>query len=157
MDDLRKAYRTAVVIGLALMASLLVYWILVGLFEQGTVTITTAPLPVHTLQIIKVVLLGATAAIFFLIRFVGNRILARPDRPLASGAPPHGPLVTAAVYIFALCELPALFGLVLYFLGRNTADFYLFLLLSLFFFSIHFPKFSQWEEWYRQRDGGRRP
>jgi len=47
--------------------------------------------------------------------------------------------------------VPAIFGLVLYFLTRNVTDFYLFLITSLFFFSFHFPKFSQWEAWSRQR------
>jgi hypothetical protein len=154
MEDLRKTYRTTVIIGVAMMASLLVYLIVVGLFEQGTVTITTSPLPDNVLQVIKFVLLGLTVVNFFLIRYVGNRILTpgdQKDKRFSLGSTPAGPLVNAAVVTFALCELPAILGLIMYFLGRNTADFYLFLLISLFFFSIHFPRLSQWEEWYRQQ------
>jgi hypothetical protein len=76
-----------------------------------------------------------------------------PDaRSRQSGEPPEfGILTTAAVITYALCEAPAIFGLVLFFLGRNSSDFHLFLLCSLFYFAVYFPKFSRWEEWYRDQ------
>jgi F0F1-type ATP synthase membrane subunit c/vacuolar-type H+-ATPase subunit K len=161
MDKLRAAYRVAVIIGLAMMASLLVYLILVGLFEKGYVEIKTSAVPGSLLEIIKFVLLGASVVSFFLIRVLSNKILSAGrgregisggrSRPTAGIAPEFGPLVTAAVVTFALCEAPAIFGLVLFFLGRNSADFHLFLLISLVFFATKFPRFSQWEEWYREQ------
>lgn len=30
---------------------------------------------------------------------------------------------------------------------------YLFLMISLFLFSVNFPRFSRWEEWYRRQRG----
>jgi len=115
-------------------------------------------------EIIKFALIGVAVVIFFVIRFVNSLLLkgkgeggtAPGDRAgQPSGKLPEiGVLTTAAVVTFALCEAPAVFGLVLFLLGRNTSDFYLFLLISLFYFAVYFPKFSTWEEWYRGQQPG---
>jgi len=164
MDKLRAAYCVAVIIGLAMMASLLVYAAIVGILDKGTVQLRSVPsLSGSQIEIMKFILLGISAAVFFVIRFVNNQVLnasgeqakkldQRP--PLAKGiAPESGRLTTAAVITFALCESPAIFGLVLFFIGRNSSDFYLFMLISLFYFAVYFPKFSQWEEWCRKQNG----
>lgn len=74
-----------------------------------------------------------------------------------TGPPRASHLSSAAwaprIVTYALCEAPALFGLVLFFLGRNPSDFHIFQLISLFFFAAYFPRFSQWEEWYRRQQG----
>jgi F0F1-type ATP synthase membrane subunit c/vacuolar-type H+-ATPase subunit K len=163
MDKLRAAYRVAVIIGLAMMASLLVYAAIVGILEKGTVEFHGPAMADSQLELIKFALLGLTAILFFIIRFInakiltaegekGNKLDARTRQ--SSGVPPEfGRLTTAAVVTYALYETPAIFGLVLFFIGRNSSDFHLFLLISLFFFAIYFPKFSQWEEWYRKLQG----
>ena len=167
MDKLRAAYRTTVIIGLAMMASLVIYLVIVSLIDAGTIPHKGTAMTGQPLELIKFALLGISAVIFFLIRTLPNKLLTAVGKEgkgtgirqqvSAGAASEFGPLVAAAVVTFALCEVPAIFGLVLYFLGRSTTDFYLFLLISLFLFSIHFPKFSQWEEWYRDRgrEGGR--
>jgi hypothetical protein len=166
MDKLRAAYRVAVIIGLAMMATLLVYAAIVGILEKDPALIRgTTALPGSQVEIIKFALIGMTVVIFFVIRFV-NALLLKPkgeggavtDARLrqSSGAPPEfGILTTAAVITYALCEAPAIFGLVLFFLGGNSSDFHLFLFISLFFFAVYFPKFSRWEEWYRDQAGRR--
>ncbi|MEK6744249.1 MAG: hypothetical protein AABZ15_11585 [Nitrospirota bacterium] len=164
MDDLRKAYRIVVIIGLAMMASLLVYAAVVGILDKEPALIRSAPaLSGSQTEILKFALLGISVVVFFVIRFVNDQVLnasgeqakkldQRP--PLAKGiAPEFGRLTTAAVITYALCESPAIFGLVLFFLGRSPSDFHIFLLISLFFFAVHFPKFSRWEEWYRKQQG----
>jgi len=167
MDKLRATYRTVVIIGLAIMASLVVYVAIVGFLEDKKIELQGTPaLSGNEIEILKFVLLGGAGVILFLIKFLSVRILNAGKAqggmpgPQAGGtsgiSPEFGPLVTAAVVTFALCETPAIFGLVLYFIGRNTTDFYLFLIVSMFFFATNFPKFSQWEEWYRQRSGGQR-
>lgn len=161
MDNQRTAYRVSVIIGLAMMASLVVYLIVVVLIQNGTIALREqAALPVSTLERIRFVSLGIGVIVALLVRPIARRVLNTggdvgavrdaPSRPEAV-ASDTGPLATAAVITYALCEVPAIFGLVLYVLGRDVSDFYLFLILSLFSFSIHFPKFRQWEEWSRQR------
>ena len=55
-------------------------------------------------------------------------------------------LAQAAVITFALCEAVALFGLVLFLLAGNAMDFYVFMVISLGFFYLFFPKYAQWEQ-----------
>jgi len=147
------------------MASLLVYAAIVGLLEQGTIAFDAPAMAGSQVEIVKFVLIGLAAVIFFVIRFVnglllkpkGNEGTSRDARSRQSVAAPElGVLTTAAVVTYGLCEAPAVFGLVLFFLGGNSSDFYLFLLCSLFYFAVYFPKFSQWEEWYREQQGRRR-
>jgi hypothetical protein len=161
MDKLRAAYRVTVIIGLAMMASLVVYFVIVGLFENGTIVLQGPPaLPAGQLELLKFIFLGIAIAVVLLARPLSGRILnagsqgighTRQPRFEPSAGPYTGPLTVAAVLTYALSEVPAILGLALYFLGRSRTDFYIFLLISLFSFSYTFPKFSQWEEWYRQQ------
>jgi F0F1-type ATP synthase membrane subunit c/vacuolar-type H+-ATPase subunit K len=163
MDKLRAAYRVAVIIGLAMIASLLVYATIVGILEKGTVEIHGTAMAGSQLELIKFVLLGLTVILFFVIRVFNTKFLNAEGEQgkmldsrfrLTPGvAPEFSRLTTTAIVTYALCEAPAIFGLVLFFIGRNSSDFYLFMLISLFFFAIHFPRFSQWEEWYRKQQG----
>jgi len=148
-----------VVIGLAMMASLLVYAVIVGVFEKAGGSTAGSALAGTEIEILKFSLMGVSAVLFFFIRFINTRILAvgeeqaeRP-RPPTGVLPEIGRLTTASVVTYALCEAPAILGLVLFFLGGQASDFHLFLLTSLFFFAVHFPRFSSWEEWYRQQQG----
>lgn len=165
MDKLRAVYRTTVFIGLALMASLVIYLIIVQLFESGTFgPLGDAAFSGSRFEVLKFALIGSSAIIFFLIRSLNSKVLhsaeaqdqaPAPRRTTAPGVTAEfGKLSTAAIITFALCEIPAIFGLVLYFLGRNATDFYLFLIISMFFFASHFPRFSQWEAWHRRQQAG---
>lgn len=165
MDELRKTYRVNVIIGLAMMASLVIYLVIVGLIEGGALPLKGGPsLAGSAYEIVQFVLLGISVVVFFVIRIV-NRLMLGPREE--QGAPtrqrvtrdPGGEteftrLTTAAIITYALCETPAIFGLVLYFLGRRVTDFHLFLLVSFFFFATYFPRYGQWEEWYRKQGPG---
>jgi hypothetical protein len=59
--------------------------------------------------------------------------------------------MNAAVITDTFCESIAVLGLVLHFLGGSPTDFYVFMLISLFFFSVYFPKYRRWEEWMKGR------
>jgi hypothetical protein len=65
-------------------------------------------------------------------------------------------LPQAAVITFALCEAVALLGLVLFLLGGNAMDFYVFMVISLGFFYLFFPKYEQWENLIKSNIAGRR-
>lgn len=160
MEELKKTYRIAVIIGLAMMASVLGYAIIVGILEQGSVKLRGIPtLSGNQLDQVKYLLMGASLVIFFLVRFLPGRILGSGE-PMQGGQgssmqnPETGRknmqrLLISAIVTYALCETPAIFGLILYLLGRVFSDFTFFLLISLFFFGIHFPRYSQWEQWLR--------
>jgi F0F1-type ATP synthase membrane subunit c/vacuolar-type H+-ATPase subunit K len=155
MNDLRKAYRTTMLIGLWMMGGVFIYAIVVEFVKSRGSSIGAAS-PMPSDDILRYVLLGIAAVIFFLIRVINNHFLAGDVRIPGTGAasrysPDIQRLMTAAVITFALCESIAVLGLVLFFLGGSPADFYVFMLISLFFFSVYFPKYGRWEEWMRER------
>ena len=55
-------------------------------------------------------------------------------------------LPQAAIISFALCESVALLGLVLFLLAGNSMVFYIFMMISLGFFYLFFPKYEQREQ-----------
>lgn len=154
MDDLKKAYRVTVAIGLAMMGSLVVYLLLTAVLDQP------AAIPEGPGDELFYLFIGISAVIFFVIPAVNARMLDPGEERRGSAAagvvPRIQKLQNAAIATFALCEVPAILGLVLYFLGRTATDAYLFLVIALFFFATYFPKFSKWEEWYRDHGQGAR-
>jgi hypothetical protein len=47
-------------------------------------------------------------------------------------------------------------GLVLFLLAGNSMDFYIFMVISLGFFTLFFPKYDQWENLIKSNIAGKR-
>jgi len=54
-------------------------------------------------------------------------------------------LLFVSFIIFSLCEAVGIYGLVVFLLSRNPADFFLFFAISLCYFYYFFPNFENWE------------
>lgn len=156
MNDLKKAYRTTMLIGLWMIGCVFVYAIIVELVKTNSHSLgATSPAP--SADILRYALFGVAVVIFFLIRTINKHFLAGDFR--ISGrmgaaswySPDIQRLMTAAVITYAFCESIAVLGFVIYFLGGSPTDFYIFMLISLFFFSVYFPKYGRWEEWMKVR------
>ncbi len=155
--DLRKAYKTTVIIGLAMMASLLVYTIVVETIrKQHEPFGGFSPMP-DVIATLRYALLGVAVMEFFLIQLL-NKLMLSAKAPIRKtpGTAQFGPeaqkLMSAAVVTFALCESVAIYGLVLFLVQGNSNDFYLFLLISLAYFSMFFPKYGAWKAWMKERE-----
>jgi F0F1-type ATP synthase membrane subunit c/vacuolar-type H+-ATPase subunit K len=156
---LRKAYRTTVNIGLVMMAGLVVFAIVVELIKKQHATFNGfAPLSADAFTTLRYALLTFAAVEFFVIRMVNKAVLSAKalETRTASAAAPFAQLMSAAIVTFALCESVALCGLVLFLIQGDTTDFYLFLMISVGYFTIHFPKYAKWEAWMREREKGAR-
>jgi F0F1-type ATP synthase membrane subunit c/vacuolar-type H+-ATPase subunit K len=164
-DDLRKAYRMTALIGLVMLASLIVYAVVVELIKKQNAPFNGySPLPPDVLSTLRYALLGVAAVEFLVIRLL-NTLMLSGKVPLRSSpttvqfAPEVQRLVSASVVTYALCESVAIYGLVLFLIQGNSNDFYLFLALSLLCFSVYFPRYGAWEEWTAEQERGqaRRP
>lgn len=158
-DDLRKAYRTTAFIGLAMIAGLIVYAVVVELIKKQHAPFGGfSPMP-DGISTLRYVLLGVVAVEFFVIRIL-NKVMLSGKVPLQSSSttvqftPEVQRLVSASIVTFALCESVAIYGLVLFLIQGNSGDFYLFMVLSLLYFSIYFPKYGTWEEWLAEQERG---
>ncbi len=157
--DLRKAYRTTVFIGLAMLASLIIYAVVVELIKKQNAPFGGfSPLPADVVGTLRYVLLAVAAVEFIVIQILNKLMLSAkaPAVRTVAVAAPFGQLVSAAVVTFALCESVAIYGLVLFLIQGDTSDFYLFLMISLVYYAVYFPKYGKWEEWMQERQKARR-
>jgi len=157
--DLEKAYKARVIIGAAMIGVLLIYTGIVEFIRaqnSPAEVFTPAPGP-DVLALLRYVFLGIAAVEFLVIQFLRKVMLsadspARQALPSGSFVPETQKLITVSVVTFALCESVAVYGLVLFLIGKNASDFYLFLLISVFYFAIFFPRYGAWEEWVQERE-----
>lgn len=147
VESLKKAYRTTALIGTGMIASLFIYAILVEAIRvQQRPFAGFASFP--EIQILRYIFYGLALFQLGVMRVLQRLLLKKgPTDDLQALI---GRLSTSAIVIYALCETPAIYGLVLFFLGGLWKDFYLLLAYSLGLFLFHFPRYSRWEEWIRE-------
>jgi len=140
---LKARYLAVNFIGLAMIAAVFVYAGVVELIKwQWAPLAGFAKLDPRTAGFVKYVCLALAAAQFGIIKIV----------PKVMPAKSVDHLTRAAVITFALCESVAVLGLVLFLLAGNSMDFYVFMVISLGFFYLFFPKYDQWEQRLRAGD-----
>jgi hypothetical protein len=134
---LKARYLAVNFIGLAMIAAVFVYAGVVELIKwQWAPFAGLAKLPAATASLLKYVFLALAAAQYLVIKVMQKIVLARSTDNLPQ----------AAIITFALCETVAVLGLVLFLLIGNTLDFYVFMVISLGFFYLFYPKYENWEK-----------
>ncbi len=137
LTTLKARYLAVNFIGLAMIAAVFVYAGVVELIKWQLAPFTGfAKLEPHTADLLKYAFLALAAAQFGIIKAV-HKILPTPSVEKLS---------QAAVITFALCESVAVLGLLLFLLSGQGLDFYIFMVISLGFFTLFFPKYDQWEQ-----------
>jgi hypothetical protein len=153
-QEIRQVHRTACIIGLAFIGSVFTYVILSELLNRGFIALPKPALGVE-MDLIKYILIGITILTLFLIRPIkkimlsGNILLQPPAQGQSRLAAPLQKLMSATIIGYALGEAVAIYGLVYYFLARNINDFYIFIIVSLFILTRHFPRYKDWENWLK--------
>jgi len=133
---LKSRYLAANFIGLAMIAAVFAYAGVVEVIKwQWSPFTGFAQLPPQTAVVLKYIFLILAAAQYVIIKVLQKLLLAKSLENLPQ----------AAIVTFALCESVAVFGLVLFLLTGNALDFYVFMVISLGYFYLFFPKYEQWE------------
>jgi hypothetical protein len=134
--ELKKRYLAVNFIGLALIAAVFLYAGVVEVIKRLLAPFHGfAGLEGPQAQLLKYLFVALAFGQFFLIKAVQKILAGRGVQFLPQ----------AAVITFALCEAVAVLGLILFLLQGNPMDFYVFMLLSLFYFWLFFPKYRDWE------------
>jgi len=145
-DDLKKVFKNTVIICAAIMATLPVYLLLVETIKAnqkpflGYVDVfntVTLRYFFYVLAVIQVII----------IRVLRGFLLRKP--PSASAKTLMSRLCTTSILIFALCEVPVIFGLVLFFMSGFYRDFYVLLFVSCFLMFMFFPRYNHWADWLK--------
>ena len=158
MEKLGQYYKLAKVIGCGLIGSLLVFAAVIETLKSIP-TESQGLLSPSLIEMLRYLLLGVSVIEFFVIRFIRKMILSSaPRADLSRGGDLTAirvqKLFVASIISMAFCEAVAIYGLVLFIVGRDSFDFYLFTFLSLIFFYVYFPRYPQWEAWVNSRDPG---
>jgi hypothetical protein len=134
---LKARYLSINFIGLAMIAAVFAYAGVVEVIKWQWAPFTGfAKLPPQTALLLKYIFLVLAAAQYVIIKVVQKLILAQSAANLPQ----------AAIVTFALCETVAIFGLILFLLTGNGLGFYVFMVISLGFFYLFFPKYEDWEQ-----------
>lgn len=144
---LQQQFKTTNYIGLFMMASVFIYAVIVLGIDKGYIPYKAGQvINPGTSAIIKYILLGVALLQYFLIKFFQKFSLKAPNY-----------LPPGAIIIFALCEAVAIYGLVLFLLSGNSTDFFLFMAISLLYFYLFYPKYSDWERLWIQGLSQKKP
>ncbi|MFP5212783.1 MAG: hypothetical protein ACLGPL_05335 [Acidobacteriota bacterium] len=139
--DLKKEYQITAIVSGAMMASTLIYAIVVEFIRmQHTPFTGFAPQS-----------LGNVKEYFYVMPLFWLFVIKAVRGAVAKAGQDTDPRSTvnrlrmATIVTFALCEVPALFGLVLFLLGGLHSEFYLMLAFSLVGMLLYFPRYNHWE------------
>ena len=127
---------------------MLLYAVIVEIFRfKG---ITPNLLPPAVLDKLRFIFVFLSFALYFMINFLNQKVLVKKSADTQEKLLQK--LTLANIISLALCELPALFGFVLFLGSGNPRDFYLLLIISVLLFYVFFPRYSFWSNWSRVVD-----
>jgi hypothetical protein len=132
------AHRQVVVITGAIGMSLAVYAVLVEVLKRTLPPTDFIP----TVEMLRIAFFAIAGVLVFTTTVLKSTLLRN--------VPPSADLRlqrlrTAGIIVAAFAEVPVIFGLVLFIIGRSTSDFYILLAVSLYMLVRHFPRRDQWE------------
>ena len=142
IEKINRGLLTLNVIWAAMLISLFIY-VLVGLYIKDTLRIT---METNVIDILRNVLYAVSIITLITTRFIRKLILSgkgtstlqssyQSDQPRALAR-----YTSAMVVSLAMTESIGIYGLVLFFLGKNEVDLYLFILISAATMLIYRPK-----------------
>lgn len=140
-DKLDQDYRVTVIVAVAMIVSVFLYAGVVELLNRLTPSAGPTADP-GTVEVWRKVLRGLALVHFLALAWLGRRTRRPEGEPSARLAR----LKTLTIVRLALAESIALYGLVNYFLSRDSIDFYYLLLVSLLSFTVVFPRYDRWRE-----------
>jgi ABC-type uncharacterized transport system permease subunit len=143
-EELKRVYRIAKIAGIAMISSLFIYAFIVEFIK---VNVNINP-PSSMVDLLRYLFFAIAIVEFLLIRFLRSRMISGP-----SSQAKIQKLFSLSILTYALCESVAIYGLILFLIGGRRFDFYSLMILSLIFFAIYFPRYTQWEEWLQKEAG----
>jgi hypothetical protein len=145
-ENMRQQHRKTAIIAGAMMIALAFYAILVLAIDFRLIPIVRPTLQGFGGSREGVLILGLI--VFIGIRSSRKTILKR--NPADDAKTLVNKFRTVTIITFGLCEIPALAGMILFFLGSPVKDFYVLTLYSLTLMVLYFPKYRHWQIWVQK-------
>ena len=149
-DDLESRFNLSRFISILLIASIFMY-ASVAIFVSKTQNFISKPEPALNLNQFRYILYGLSVAMLFIITFTRKLLLSGKGNQNNKNLNSHASIFFSVTIVTgALCESVAIYGLVLFFVGKKITDFYALMFMSLMYFIYFFPKYPQWKEWVKE-------
>ncbi|MGD9642994.1 MAG: hypothetical protein AB7V08_09670 [Elusimicrobiales bacterium] len=136
---LKKSYLAAALSAAGIIGAILLYAVVGEILARSGLR---PPLLPPAAYVVKYAVYILSIASVFAVRFAAARLDVRRATPEAA----LKALTARAIITAALCEVPAVAGLILFLLTGYKADFYLLLAFSAGLEVYHFPRLARWEE-----------
>ena len=149
MDSLKKAHQIAFTLNVAIVGTLIIYAIVIEIIRRKFAPFTGFG-GMSDISVIRYLFYGIVVINIFVIRFLRNMILRKLSADDTQSI--IRKLFRSAVITAALCEVPALLGLLLFLLAGSIRDFYQLAGLSFILVFLHFPRYGNWEAWIKNTD-----
>lgn len=153
-DELRSAFRASVVICAAIIASLFLYAVIIQILKSQ-LNLGSGLVAAGSFAFLRYIFYGAAIAAVLLSRFLLRRLARPAERETPRQAIQK--LSRATVMACVLGEVPALVGIILFFLSGSSRDFTILLVVSLFLQFMYFPRIKAWQDALRERYPGLDP
>ncbi len=147
-EEIRRAHRPAVVVGIAILASLFVYLVIVEVL-RATMGPFRGFVALPGLRTLRYAFYGLAVLEVLATRFFQGLLLRRAPGDDVRATVLK--LARAAVVTLSLSQVPALLGLVLFLLGGLNRDFYALLAVSVALAFMYFPRLRSWEDWVERK------
>ena len=143
-NDFKRAYKLSAVIGIGIGSSLLIYVVVVEIMKSQLAFFTgLATFP--DMRILRYALYGLSIVNVLILRIIRGVLLRK--FPMDNRQALIAKLQRSSILSTALCEGPAIYGLILFLLGGLRRDFYFLLIVSLVLLFMYFPRIKNWEAW----------
>jgi len=148
-DDLRKTYHIAFLINVAVIGTLILYALVIEILRRQLAPFEGIP-EVSNVTLLRYILYGVAILNIFLIRIMRG-LLLRQQRSEGFNLL-RLKLFRVSLVTAALCEIPAILGLVLFLLIGSIRDYYQLAGVSFILVFLHFPRYGNWEAWIKNTD-----
>jgi len=145
-DELKKVFKNTVIVCAAIMAVLPVYILVVEIIKANQKPFLGF-VDVHNAVTLRYLFYALAVIQVIIVRVLRGFLLRKP--PSASAETLMSRLYKTSILTFALCEVPVIFGLVLFFMGGFYKDFYVLLFVSSFLMFMFFPRYNNWADWLK--------
>ncbi|MHB8173453.1 MAG: hypothetical protein ACYDFU_03185 [Nitrospirota bacterium] len=142
-EAIKKQYSSIKKIGIAMVSSVFIYAIVVGLMKRYIQISFHENAPYH--NIMRIGFLLYSIAQFFWLK------VRKESKPASNTGSVLKRFEAMSIIMFAGCETVCIFGLILFMYAGQSIDFYSFFLLSLIYFWIYFPRYEQMEKWVKMQ------
>lgn len=143
-NDLKRAYKISAIVGMAIIGSFLIYVVFVEVIASQQVSLLDA-MTAANMGMMRYIFYALSIVSVVILRIIRGAMLRKS--PTDDRQALIGKLQKTSLLTTALCEGPAIFGLVLFLLGGGRRDFYFLLIVSFILLFMSFPRLKNWESW----------